>query len=237
MLDFPFMPREGSPTKVSTGLGRLGRGLLLSLAAGTAAVTIAACGSSAPAAQGSGTGAGSNAGSNQAAAAPASASEALTLQVDADSGPAGWFTGKEDWPRYAPGNGKNVPQSYSGNVTFPANTTVTLTITSHDDGVTALPNNSIYNKVAGGTETVNGKPVTFVSNKQIAHTFTVTSLGINVPVPASPENGTVVVKFTFKTGAAGTYDWRCMTPCGSGAKGSGGAMAKNGWMRGTVTVA
>jgi hypothetical protein len=213
---------------VKPGRGSLRKILLAGLAAGTTALALSACG-------GTAAHAGTSDGSAQNASATADV--AMTLQVDADEGPAGWFTGKEDWPRYAPGDGTNISDSYNGAINLPANTTVTLTISSHDDGVTALPDNSPYNKVAGGTMTVDGKPVTNVSNKDIAHTITVPDLGINIPIPASPEGGTVTVKFTFTTGAAGTYQWRCMTPCGGGKDGMAGAMAKDGWMRGNFVVA
>lgn len=225
---------------------RLTRGLLTAAAIGTIAVTAAGCGGStttlnAKEAAGTAGGSGGPAASSPAsapssAAAPATANVAMTLQLDADSGPAGWVTGKDDWPRYVPGDGTNVPDGYQGAVKLPANTLVTLTIAAHDDMVTALPDGSPYNNVAGGKETVDGKTVTTVSNADIAHTITVPSLGINIPIPKAPEKGTVTVTFTFKTGAAGTYTWRCLTPCGSGSTGMGGAMATNGWMRGTFVV-
>lgn len=216
-----------------SGRARLTRGLLVGAVAGTVAVTTAACGGSAagqtaPAATSSAAG---------HAPAAASANVAMTLQLDADSGPDGWVTHKAGWPRYVAGDGTSVPTDFKGNFALPANTTVTLTIAAHDDMLSALPDGSTYNTVAGGTETVDGKTVTTIANTQIAHTITVPSLGINIPIPMAPEKGTTTVTFTFKTGAAGTYAWRCLTPCGDGTDGMGGAMATTGWMKGTFTVA
>ncbi len=230
---------------------RLTRGLLTTASIGTIAVTAAGCGGAATSlnAQGAaGTAAGSAGGQSSAAApatsaaapatnsAPSPANVALTLQLDAKGGPAGWVTGKDGWPRFVPGDGTSIPSGYQGAIKLPADTTVTLTIAAHDDMVTALPDGSPYNKVLGGTETVDGKTVTTVSNAVISHTITVPSLGINIPIPKAPEKGTVNVTFTFKTGAAGTYVWRCLTPCGDGPMGMGGAMASNGWMRGAFVV-
>lgn len=223
----------------------LRRTLLSAAAIGTIAVTAAGCGgstSSLNAQQVAGTGSQSaTAAQSSSPAAPANAAAQtanvpITLQLDAATGPAGWVTGKKGWPRYVPGDGTVIPADYQGEIKLPANTTVTLTIAAHDDMVTALPDGSPYNKVLGGTETVDGKTVTTVTNADIAHTITVPGLGINIPIPKAPDKGTTTVTFTFKTGAAGTYTWRCLTPCGDGPTGMGGAMATNGWMRGTFVV-
>ena len=89
----------------------------------------------------------------------------------------------------------------------------------------------------GGTETVNGKPVSSVGNGQLAHTFTIPSLGINAPLPVASMNGPTTVRFTFRAPAVpGTYQWLCVTPCGTGPYGISGAMNSNGWMRGQLIV-
>ncbi len=76
--------------------------------------------------------------------------------------------------------------------------------------------------------------MTELTNKNIAHTITLADLGINIPIPIADESGPAVVEFTFTTGDAGTYQWRCMTPCGGGSKGMDGSMATDGWMRGSL---
>jgi plastocyanin len=150
----------------------------------------------------------------------------LIGKIDADSGAPGTFTGKEDWPALTPNT-----------IHVKAGARVTLTIKEYDDMVTALPQGSPYNKVTGGTETVDGKRVTVVGNKEIAHTVTIPGLGINIPLPKAPEHGYTTITFTFTAPAAGTYQWQCMTPCGAGPQGVGGAMQTEGWMRGRLVVA
>lgn len=188
--------------------------------AGTAAMALAACG-------GSGS---SNSGQSKPAAKPAAAQskvDNITLigKIDADSGAPGTFTGKEHWPSFAPAT-----------IHVAKGDTVRLTIKEYDDMATALPAGSPYNAVTGGTETANGVPVTSVSNKDISHTITIPSLGINIPLPKAPDGGVATVVFTFKVNRAGTFVFQCLTPCGSGSTGMGGAMAKMGWMKGQLVV-
>ena len=69
--------------------------------------------------------------------------------------------------------------------------------------------------------------------KEVAHTFTMIGEGLfmNVPMPVL---STVV--YRFMTPGPGTYAWQCMAACGTGDGGWGGPMARDGWMRGAVTV-
>jgi heme/copper-type cytochrome/quinol oxidase subunit 2 len=134
---------------------------------------------------------------------------------------------------------------------LPAHRLIKLVIFNYDDGNASLvdpayanvngttggtitfANNGILNSTQtpsgisiGGPQTVSSVPADL-----IAHTFTIPSLGINVPVPVS---STVVATFTLDK--AGTFSWFCMTACGTGADGLGGAMITPGWMTGSVTV-
>ncbi len=193
------------------------------LALGAAAAVVAGCGAAAQSSDGT---AGQGAAGDAAAAAAKSQNVLLIGKVDADSGTPGTFTGKEHWPAVAPST-----------IKLEAGAKVTLTIKEYDDMVTELPAGSPYHQVTGGTETVDGKAVTSVGNDQIAHTVTIPALGINIPLPKAPEDGVTTVTFTFTAPASGTYEWRCMTPCGSDPHGMGGAMQKAGWMRGSLTVA
>jgi hypothetical protein len=160
----------------------------------------------------------------------------LIGKIDADMGVMGTFTGKDGWPAVAPAD-----------VHVRAGATVTITIREYDDMVTPLADNSPFLQVMGGTETVNGKRVTSVSNQMIAHTFTVPALGINVPLPIAGTEGSMgsmtggdgptTVRFTFHAPSTpGTYLWLCATPCGTGPYGISGAMRLNGWMRGHLIV-
>ena len=186
------------------------------LVASAVAVTASACGGSSSGATAA----------PKAANAPKTVNIAMVGKIDTDKGPAGSFTSKEHWPAMAPSD-----------ITVSKGDTIVLTIKEYDDAPTALPAGSPYNKVAGGTETVNGVAVTTVSNADIAHTFSIPDLGINVPLPKAQEGGFSTIVFTFKVDKAGSFTWRCFTPCGGDPKGMGGSMATKGWMQGNVTVA
>ncbi len=144
-----------------------------------------------------------------------------------------------DWPFFSE-DGKNpMPAT----ITLPANATVTLTIKNYDDGGGTVP--ATYAKVSGtvgNTETVNGtQESSFKASGAIAHTFTVSGLGLNIPLPAATDQGSTVVPsvtvVTFKTPAkAGTYSWQCYQPCGTGSGDWGGPMATPGWMMGTLQI-
>jgi len=138
----------------------------------------------------------------------------------------GGMTGKPGWPKFTPGD-----------FTLPAGADVTVTITSFDDGAAAVP--AQYGKVSGtvgGVETVNGQSEAQVPVAQVAHTFTISALNLNVPIPvaASTQNPTVVT-FAFHTPKSGVDAWQCYAPCGSGGSGWGGPMATDGYMTGKVT--
>jgi Cupredoxin-like domain len=151
----------------------------------------------------------------------------MVLQLDATKGTPGTVTGIDGWPRYAPST-----------ITVPAGKPVTLTITNYDDANTPLGAGSPYNTVQGGRETVNGKPVTFVNNKMIAHTFTIPALHVNAAIPMETAGAGLsnTVTFTFTPHKRGTYTFQCFTPCGTGKNGVGGPMMKPGFMQGTLIV-
>ena len=138
----------------------------------------------------------------------------------------GGMTGKPGWPEFEPAD-----------FTLPANADVTMTITSFDDGAAAPP--AEYGNVqgtAGGAETVNGRTVTKVPVANVAHTFTITDLKLNVPIPvAASAQKPAVVTFSFHTPKSGVYTWQCYAPCGSGSDGWGGPMVTDGYMTGKVT--
>jgi hypothetical protein len=185
------------------------------LIAGAVAVTASACGGSSPSAPAAA----------PAASTPKTVNITLTGKVDAMTGTAGTFTGKDKWPAMAP---TDVTVAHGDNVV--------LTIKEYDDAPTALPAGSPYNTVAGGTLTVNGVATTTVSNANIAHTFSVPELGLNAPLEKAPTGGFSTMVFKFKADKAGTYAWRCFTPCGSGTNGMTGAMATQKWMQGQLIV-
>ncbi|MHB8317634.1 MAG: cupredoxin domain-containing protein [Acidimicrobiales bacterium] len=119
--------------------------------------------------------------------------------------------------------------------------TVVLTITSHDDGAAPLQGSQagLFDRVRGtlgGIETVDGRRVSQISNKEVAHTFTIPALDVNVVIPAAPSGGTVTVVARFTPSRTGVFVWQCYAPCGMGMNSMGGAMSTMGWMEGKVTV-
>jgi hypothetical protein len=139
----------------------------------------------------------------------------------------------------------------SANITLPAHRLIELAITNYDDGNANLTaakyanvmgtndgsemvfNNTAINSTQGpngivlrGAQTVANMPLS-----EVSHTFTVSSLGLNLPIATQ---STVVAFFT--TGAAGTFTWLCESTCGSGPDGTAGAMSTAGWMSGVLTV-
>lgn len=136
-----------------------------------------------------------------------------------------------DGPAYTP----------STKLTLPAHSTVTVTIVNADAGDTPLPAGSPFSQVTGvlgGQATVDGVAYSKLAPDKVAHTFTVPSLGVNVPIPGDIPAGKsgITVTFSFVTGSAGTFMWQCMDPCGADPNGWGGPMAMPGYMMGTLTV-
>jgi hypothetical protein len=211
--------RHGRPWRTALGSVAVATGLALGLAA---------CGSS-------------------SSSSPSSSSSApTTVQLATQSGPSvvyeslvivtGSMTHHPGWPQYVD----------SAQLHFPAHTKIVLTITSYDDGTSPLTSSyASYDKVQGtlgGDELVNGQPVTSVPNAQIAHTFSVPSLGLNLPIPAAPTVSSsqprqpVQVTATFELSKTGDFTWYCFAPCGTGADGMGGPMTTPGYMTGQVVV-
>lgn len=136
------------------------------------------------------------------------------------------------------------PAYLPSDFTLPADTDVILTITNFDNA-TPLTGDAVKYATAAGVigkvsvetlDTVNPNnpgtvtQATSIDPATVAHTFTISKLGLNVPIPAQSK-----VTFSFHTGSAGTYDWQCFNPCGADPNGWGGAMAIPGHMRGKVT--
>ena len=132
--------------------------------------------------------------------------------------------------------------------TVPANSDVTVTIMNFDD-VTPLTGAAVvYAKASGiqgkfsseivdpsnpnGPATAPAQTLSQDDPVQVSHTFTIPSLKVNVPLLANSRT-----TFTFHTGAAGTFEWHCMDPCGTGPAGWSGAMSQQGYMGGKLTVA
>jgi hypothetical protein len=139
--------------------------------------------------------------------------------------------GPPDWPAYLP----------STDLTVPAHSIITVTIRNYDLGYAPLVASSPFAKVQGtlgGVAYANGHAYTSLNPGHVAHTFTVFGLNLNVPIPgdAAPGKKYAIVTFSFNSGGAGTYIWRCNAPCGTGSSGWYGPMVTKGYMLGTLTV-
>ena len=136
----------------------------------------------------------------------------------------------QDWPAFVPST-----------VVVPAHSLVTVTIRNYDLGDTSLPKGSPFTTVqgmVGGVAYVDGHAYSALAPEKVAPTFTVPQLNLNVPVPGDTTTGKpyVEVSFTFRTGAAGSYCFRCFDPCGTGAIVWQGPMVTGRYMFGTLTV-
>jgi len=148
-------------------------------------------------------------------------------------------------------NGHLIP---AANISLPSHTLIVLTVISYDTPTPGTP--AMYSNVTGTVGNVitliNGTSATGMMGNastsmqmmgnweanvssipagEIAHTITVTQIGLNIPV----EGGfTEIAKFYVNS--TSSYTWQCMAPCGTGFTGWGGSMATPGWMTGTFYV-
>jgi hypothetical protein len=139
----------------------------------------------------------------------------------------------------------------------PAHTRINVTIYQFDSG-SPLRNQEV-GQVAGtigGTMTLNGKSISvFNSNagNGVGHTFSIPTLGINVPLVGNNANATLcavapceptstqyphnTITFSFVSPGAGSYPWQCFVPCGLGYLfGNAGPMQTMGYMDGFLKV-
>lgn len=101
-----------------------------------------------------------------------------------------------------------LDQYFPANFTVESGVPVVITIVNYDTGANPVP----------------GLPA------NTSHTFTIASLGLNVPVPAAPaDNQPSVTTFDF-TFQPGHYTWVCLAPCDPIA------METPGYMIGSVTA-
>jgi hypothetical protein len=138
----------------------------------------------------------------------------------------------------------------------PAHTRVNLTIEQFDSG--SPLRNQIWGQVAGvagGAELLNGKPISVYDSNSttagVGHTFSIPTLGVNLPLVALPSTATLcsaapcslnashnIIKASFVTPGPGEYPWQCFVPCGLGwLFGNGGPMSTVGYMGGFLDVA
>ncbi|MHB1440408.1 MAG: cupredoxin domain-containing protein [Cuniculiplasma sp.] len=154
---------------------------------------------------------------------------------------------------YMASAGKNQPAYYvlengkmmsSAQIYLPSNSLVTMTIINYDFGPGSV--SSAYSKVTGtlnNTEYVvndtninksssaSGQWVSTVPSADLAHTFTIPQMNLNVLIPSDS-----IVVASFHTPKSGVFSWQCEVDCGTGSSGWGGAMTTPGWMQGEVVI-
>jgi hypothetical protein len=170
----------------------------------------------------------------------------LSTYPDSMAGEHGKDGGPEpDWVSYGPTTTLKVPR----------NALVTVTISQYDGGEAIT--NPWFAKVhgaIGGTETIDGKPVTQIDPSAVGHTWTLHAaptsqdpLFVSAPLPAIPDDAPLApgsdypkpieVTLSFHTKGPGTYIWNCEFPCGDGFYAKfGGPMSTRNYMSGTFTV-
>jgi len=129
-----------------------------------------------------------------------------------------------------PATNTSAPGPSDNNVSVAANTTVKFIITTTDTAVlenyTAQVTTpfTVFNDTDSGQVSLQYQAGQNVSNLPIGHTFTISQLGLNIPIPP-----TTVVEFSLNFAHAGSYLYFCETPCGPG-------MNYTGYMMGYVNV-
>jgi hypothetical protein len=136
----------------------------------------------------------------------------------------------------------------------PAHTRINVTIYQYDSG-SPLRNQQL-GQVSGtyaNVATLNGKAFRVIdsnSGNGVAHTFSIPSLGINVPLYGNNSNANLcgaapcttkspykTIRFSFTSPGPGNYRWQCFVPCGLGfLYGNGGPMSTLGYMGGFMKV-
>jgi len=177
----------------------------------------------------------------------------LVLQED----PQNTVTNHPDWVSYFIQDPKTHAWVHTTLFQIPANTRINVTIYGYD-GCTPL-RNPFWSKVTGtigGTEDLNGKPVSVLNTWDgcnAGHTFSIPGIGLNVPM-GSPTTvaqnnalcGTspctsgphATMTFSFRSPKnTGDFFWQCRVPCGGGfVDGFGGPMQTIGFMTGEMEV-
>lgn len=137
----------------------------------------------------------------------------------------------------------------------PQHVRVNVTIYNYDSG-SPLRNQQIgqVSGTYGNVATLNNKLFRVIdsnSGNGVGHTFSIPSLGLNVPLygnngnanlcgaaPCTTSSPHQVIRFSFNSPGPGNYRWQCFVPCGLGFLfGNGGPMSTLGYMGGFVQVA
>ncbi len=171
--------------------------------------------------------------SNASLTSETSKTETITLYVIPDWGGPGYdafVLPNEITSNHPLGVSNGTPPTANNTIIVPVNTTVKFVIVNLDSmqfnwtGKVTIPF-TIYNDTEDHRQVaINYTVGETIQNLPTGHTFTVPSLGINIPIPPY---SIVVFYYTFTK--AGTYLYLCETPCGPG-------MDYIGYMQGYIVV-
>jgi len=138
----------------------------------------------------------------------------------------------------------------------PAHTQVNMTIINYDSG-SPLRNQQLgqVTGTLGSFATLDGRPFRVINSNAtngngVAHTFSIPTLGISVPLYGNNANANLcgaapcttssphrIIRFSFMSPGAGSYPWQCFVPCGLGwLFGNAGPMQTVGYMGGFLQV-
>ena len=144
---------------------------------------------------------------------------------------------------------------HTTNFQVPQHVRINVTIIQYDSG-SPLRNQQLgqVTGTSGNAALLNGKRFQVINSNAgngVAHTFSMPSLGINVPLYGNGPNANLcgaapcttksphnVIRFSFTSPGPGSYRWQCFVPCGLGYLfGNGGPMSTLGYMGGFMKVA
>ena len=158
----------------------------------------------------------------------------VDLEVVADWGGNGYdafvLAGNVNGNVPSPATNTTGPGVNNNNITVSAGSPVQFVITSTDTAINANFTNQVttpfvlYNDTDSGQVAVRYDQGQFVTNLPAGHTFTIKTIGLNIPIPAD-----TIVTFTYTFSTPGVYLYECETPCGPG-------MGLPGYMEGFVIV-
>jgi hypothetical protein len=181
----------------------------------------------------------------------------LVMQTDGAVGctPTDGECGHPTWVSYRIATPKSHKFIHTTLVQLPAHTKIDVTIYQFDSG--SPLRNQQWGQVTGTAGTsakLDGSSFKVLNSYKttVGHTFTVPSLGINVPLkgvdtskpkfctsgPCSPSTQLHhTITFSFTTPGPGNYHFQCFIPCGAGHyAGNGGPMQTLGYMGGFLEV-
>jgi hypothetical protein len=182
-----------------------------------------------------------------------------TVHVVMQEDPQNTVSTHPDWVSYFIQDPKTHAWIHTTVFKVPAGSKIDMTIYGYD-GCTPLRNPywGLVTGTIGDVEYVNGKPIKELNSWaacNVAHTFSIPTLNINVPMaspslsqsgtnafcgtsPCTPASVHRTMTFSFMSPrTTGEYFWQCRIPCGGGfIDGFGGPMQTIGFMTGNMEV-